>query len=246
MSLKMVLCVFVTVFLIASSWAKSSPEYRPACEAVVNQMNKQEAKHVFDMMSPEEITVGSKTFTFQVKDTSFTNWGEGGLYVSEEIWDSERLNEDSHIIRFLMKMVPHTVKGKIMVQEEKDGKWVEKTFTSEAFNGATWRVELQVDNKWNVQELKYLYWANYRWSQKYETALSGCPLEKSKNYCYQFNYALNIRLRDMFQEKMKDAIEAVINKIKDNNMPEDQDEEDIDIIDYSLPMSNETTKACGE
>ena len=245
----MSLCVFLTVFLIASCWAKSSPSYRSACEAVVKQINEQKMKketYVFDMISPEELTVGSQTFTFQVKDTSFTSSDENGLYVSEEICDSTRLSADSHIIRFLMKMGFHTVNGRLMVQEEKNGKWLEKTFTSHAFNGTTWEVELQVDNKWNVQQLKYLNWTNDRWSQKYETALSDCPLEKTAigDFCYYFLDALSARLSDIFQERLKATIEAVINKIKGNNMPQVEDEGEMEIIDMST--SNETAKVCGE
>ena len=132
-----------------------------------------------------------------------------------------------------MKNVPHVVDGTLWVKEEKDGKLLETLFKSSAPNGSTWRIEVQVDNKWNVQELKYFSWANYRWSQKYNTGLSFCPLEKAKNYCHQFQAQLNNRLRDMFQEKLKDAIEAVINKIKLPNDEEEMDE--IEIIDYSFP-----------
>ena len=202
----MVLCVFVTVFLIASCWAESSPE----CEAVVKQLSKHDMKNVFDVMPPSQVSAGSWTYTFRVKDTSLTNWGEGGLYVSEKTCESERLNEESQITRFIMKMIPYTVNGTIMVQEEMFGKWTETTFNSEAVNGGSWRIQVLIDNKWNVQDLQYLDWDNNGWKQIFQTSLSGCPLEKTKMYCKLFGEAINIRLRDTFQERMREAIEDVM------------------------------------
>ena len=231
----MIVFVLFTLFFVTACECKLSPSYRPACQAVVDRINQQELKNVFDMTSPEQLQVGSITFPFKVNSTSFTNWGK--LWVADEIWDSERINANSHIIRFLMKNVPHVVSGKLWVKEEKDGKLLETLFQSSALNGSTWRIEVLVHNSWNVQEIKYFYWANYRTSQKYNTDFS-CPLEKTTRYCYQFQELLNKRLTNMFQDKLKDAIEAVINKIKVTNLDE------VEIIDYTLPVSMKAP--CGE
>ena len=230
MSPQMVLCVFVTVFLIASCWAKSTPEYRRACNAIVRQISKQKMNNVFDMMFPEDVAQYCSGSIFQVKNTSLNIWEEGFVYVSEKTCDGERLDgEDYHIIRFNMELLPYRVDGTIMVREEIGGEWIETTFSSYKFNGESWRVELLLDNKWNIFQLKYVNSNNYGPKRLFTTVVSGCPVKNSRDgfWCTDFSNTLNIRLTDIFEEKLRNAVGDVIVKVAQNTVFEVEDEKEI-------------------
>ena len=244
----MILCAFVTVFLIASCCANSSSEYRPACQVLAKQIYKnykQVIKNLFDTISAEEIRIEecNKSFTVQVKSTSFSNLDDGSLYVPEKSCHGERFDADFHQLDFLMILVPHVIKGNIMVREGKNGKWIETTFTSELFNRIVYNGTLWIDNNGNVEDR--MVTGGYSW-RAYETVISDDAREETKDLsnCRYLKGSIQRRLQDIFWKKGFHASRTLFENIKTINMPEVEDEEEMQVIE--LPMFNETAKACGE